>query len=270
MQGSRARSALAGSRFADVRWVDETASTNDDLLRLARQGAPEGIVVIADHQSAGRGRLDRTWQAPAGSSLLVSVLVRPDLVVDQAHLTATAVGVAAIEACIDVAGGAAGPELGLKWPNDLVALADDGSVAGKLGGILAESVVEEGRLTAVVVGMGLNVNWPAALPDDLVGIAAALNHRLGSDVDREDLFISFARHLDGWRAALDDAPGRERLVMRYRELCTTLGAQVRVEQPGETFTGRAVDITSAGHLVVDDRGRRREVVAGDVVHVRPA
>jgi BirA family biotin operon repressor/biotin-[acetyl-CoA-carboxylase] ligase len=266
MQGSRARSALAGTRFADVRWIDETDSTNDDVLALARGGAPEGIIVVADLQRAGRGRLDRSWQAPAGTSLLLSVLLRPSVPPGQAHLASTAVACAAVEACTELTGAA--PRL--KWPNDLVAVGDDGSVRGKLGGILAESVVVDGRLAGVVVGLGLNVNWPAALPDELRGIAVALNHLVGEEVDREDLFIRFARCLEVWRGALDDAGGRARLVQRYRELCTTIGAQVRVELMDEAFTGQAVDVTAEGHLVVDDRGRHREVVAGDVVHVRPA
>src|SRR5262245_29768744 len=139
MQGSRARSALEGSRFADVRWVVETDSTNDDLLLLAREGAAEGILVVADHQRAGRGRLDRTWQAPPGSSLLLSVLMRPGVAPVQAHLASTAVACAAVEACIGVAGAA--PRL--KWPNDLVVLDPDGAVRGKLGGILAESIVDD-------------------------------------------------------------------------------------------------------------------------------
>ena len=113
MHGSRARSALAGSLFADVRWVDETGSTNDDVLEIARSGGPEGVVVVADHQTAGRGRLDRSWEAPPATSLLLSILVRPPLQPEQAHLVSTAVAVAAVEACEEVAGIA--PVI--KWPN---------------------------------------------------------------------------------------------------------------------------------------------------------
>ncbi len=264
MQGSRARSALEGSRWADLRWVAETESTNDDLLRLAREGAPEGIVLVADHQRAGRGRLDRTWQAPGGSSLLMSILLRPALAPVDAHLVSTAVACAAVEACTEVSGA----EPRLKWPNDLVVVGDDGALGGKLAGILAESIVEDDQLRAVVVGIGINVNWPPDLPADLQGIAVALNHVVGHDVDREDLLLAFVQRLDEWRGALDDPAGRERLVDRYRQLCVTLGATVRVELHDSSFTGRAVDITPEGHLLVDEGGVQREVVAGDVVHVR--
>src|SRR3954452_9552408 len=121
MQGSRARSALEGSRFADLRWVAETESTNDDLLRLARDGAPEGIVLVAEHQRSGRGRLDRTWHAPPGSSLLISILMRPALAPADAHLVSTAVACAAVEACA----GSATADARLKWPNDRVVVGAD-------------------------------------------------------------------------------------------------------------------------------------------------
>lgn len=247
-----------------MRWVSETESTNDDVLAEARNGAPEGVVLVADHQRAGRGRLDRTWQAPPQSSLLVSILMRPALTPVDAHLAATAVACAAVEGCADVAG----VDLRLKWPNDLVVVDREGMVTGKLAGVLAESIVEEGQLRAVVVGIGINVNWPADLPPDLAGIAVALNHLLGHEVDREDVLVAVLRRLETWRAALDAADGRERLVDRYRQLCVTLGATVQVDLQGRSFAGQAVDITPEGHLVVDAEGERREVVAGDVVQVR--
>jgi BirA family biotin operon repressor/biotin-[acetyl-CoA-carboxylase] ligase len=246
--------------------VIETESTNDDLLTLARHGAPDGTVIVADHQRAGRGRLDRTWQAPPASSLLMSILLRPELTPAEAHLVSTAVACAAVEACADIAG----VTTTLKWPNDLIVVADDGSVRGKLAGILAESIVEHDELQAVVVGLGLNVNWPAELPAELDGIAIALNHVVGHEVDREDLLIAMLQRLDQWAGQLDDPAGRSRLVDRYRELCSTLGATVRIALRGESFHGTATDITDAGHLVVTlDDGSTREVIAGDVVHVRP-
>ncbi len=121
VKGSSATSRLVGTRFTEVRWVDETGSTNADLLSAAAEGAGEGLVLVADHQTAGRGRLDRTWEAPPGSSLLVSVLLRPAVTVDDAFLVMSAAGVAAVDACHDVAG----LRPGLKWPNDLVVVAGD-------------------------------------------------------------------------------------------------------------------------------------------------
>ncbi len=279
MRGDRARSELAGTRFADVRWVAETGSTNRDLLDLAASGdapAPEGVVLVADHQTAGRGRLDRSWVAPPDSSLLMSVLFRPGQssacgveAPTDAHLLSTAVGVSAVEACRMVCG--AKPEL--KWPNDLVV------GPRKLGGILAESTLHDGALDAVVVGIGLNVNWPrgsaesegaGGVPLEVLDIATALNHIAGHLVDREHLLIVLLQRLEHWSCMPAD-----RLMQRARELSATLGSRVSVDLGTEKLVGTAVEIRDSGGLVVEldgdaDGGQRREVVVGDVVHLRPA
>jgi len=154
------------SRFSDVRWFDELDSTNRVAAELARSGAADGLVVGADHQTAGRGRRGRTWESRPGASLLVSVVLRP-----APALVTLAAGVAAAEACEAVV---AGP-VHLKWPNDVM------SAGGKLGGILSELVGD-----AVVVGLGLNLGW--APP----GAAC-----LGPDVDRDRL-------LEAWLSGLDE------------------------------------------------------------------
>lgn len=255
MPGERARSALAGTRFG-VRWVTETASTNQDLLAAATHGAGEGAVLVADHQTAGRGRLGRTWEASPGASLLASVLLRPRLPLDQAHAITAAVGLAAAYACEAVAGF----RPGLKWPNDLV-------VGGrKLAGILAETHVRGDRLEALVVGIGLNVNWPDELPQDLSEIAIAANHVAGYEVDRENLLIALLLDLERRYAHLHEPGGIARLRDDERTASATLGEVVRVELPDGSFEGTATDITDAGHLVVDGR----EVSAADVVHLRGA
>jgi BirA family transcriptional regulator, biotin operon repressor / biotin---[acetyl-CoA-carboxylase] ligase len=235
-------------RFGEVRWVAETDSTNTRLLEEARGGAPEGRVLVADHQTAGRGRLGRRWEASPGSALLVSVLLRPDVSLPRAHLVTMAAGLAAAEACEAVAG----VRPGLKWPNDLVV--DD----AKLAGLLAESVVEGDALRALVVGMGLNVT---AVPAD--GATALADHSAGP-VGRREL-------LDAWLARLDDRlDALDGVLADYRPRCATLGRDVRVERPGGVVTGRAVDVTDAGHLVVDSGDERVDLAVGDVVHVRPA
>ena len=152
-------------RFADVRWFAELDSTNRLAADLARAGAPDGVVVAADHQTAGRGRRGRTWESRPGAALLVSVILRP-----APSLVTLAAGVAAAEACQVVAGVA----VELKWPNDLL-------LAGaKLGGILSELVGD-----AAVVGLGLNVAWAPA------GAA-----RLGRGVDRAALLHAYLAGLD--------------------------------------------------------------------------
>lgn len=261
---------VGGGPVWDVRRTAETTSTNADLLALARSGAPEGIVLVADHQTAGRGRLDRSWEAPPGGSLLLSILTRPSapprsLALDQLHLVSNAVGVAAAVAARRVAG----VEVGLKWPNDLVI----DTVAGirKVSGILAETVLVDGRADALVVGIGINVNWPAELPPELADIAIALNHAAGHDLDRDVLLLALLDELGRTYAALAAPDGRAALLGEYRSLSATIGSRVRVELSGETLVGDAIDISTDGHLlVVDDcPDRPREIIAGDVVHLRP-
>jgi BirA family transcriptional regulator, biotin operon repressor / biotin---[acetyl-CoA-carboxylase] ligase len=269
MGGDRARQALAGTRFADLRRVAETGSTNRDLLAAAADGAADGVVLVADHQTAGRGRLDRSWVAPPGSSVLMSVLLRPDLGAGDAHLLTTALAVGAAEAC----GGVAGVDVRIKWPNDLVVAADDHGGVRKVAGILAESSVERGRLSAVVVGIGLNVNWPARLPADLESIAVALNHVAGHDIDRDDLIVATLAGLERWCAPLsgdDDGrgAGQSVLMAEARSRSATLGRRVRAEIGAETVEGTAQELSEAGELVVETAEGRRTIIAGDVVHLR--
>jgi BirA family biotin operon repressor/biotin-[acetyl-CoA-carboxylase] ligase len=251
--------------FGDVRWVPETGSTNADAMALLREGAPEGVVLVADHQTAGRGRRGRTWEAPSGSGLLVSILLRPPAAVVDA--CTMAVGVAAAQAVGEVAGFT--PRL--KWPNDLVWPGDGSADDRKLAGILAEADRPGGLAgrVGVVVGIGLNVTWPTELPPELVDVAVAINHVTGQEVDREDLLIALLRHLEHWYAPLvatsDLGPLRE----AWRAASATLGRQVRVELGSEVVEGLAVDVTEEGHLVVQTpAGDRRTISAGDVVHLR--
>ncbi len=246
--GDAAKQQLTGSRFADVRWVEETGSTNADLLALARQGAPEGIVLVADHQTAGRGRAGRSFVAPARASLLFSVLLHPPPAA--AALASLAMAVAATDAVDEVAGFR--PQV--KWPNDVV------WSERKLAGILAEAHWPSDREVAVVVGTGLNVNWPDELPPELAGIAIALNHIAGREIDREILLVAILRHFELRAGEL----GTDVLLDAWRERSATLGRDVRVELGAETIVGRATDITRDGHLVVGER----TVAVGDVVHVR--
>jgi BirA family biotin operon repressor/biotin-[acetyl-CoA-carboxylase] ligase len=230
-----------------VRRFEELDSTNSYLIALAAKGAPAGVVAVADHQTAGRGRLGRTWEAPPGSSLLASVLLRPDLPVDRLHLVTALVALAAA----DAVEAEAGLRPGIKWPNDLV-VGDR-----KLAGVLAEAA-----LPAVVVGIGLNVNWPAELPPELASIAAALNHHAGRQVDRDRL-------LDGLLAGIDRWYGDWTAVASaYRRSCVTIGRPVRVELADETFTGTASDVSDDGQLLVDIGMCLRTISAGDIVHLR--
>jgi BirA family biotin operon repressor/biotin-[acetyl-CoA-carboxylase] ligase len=276
--GGRARSELAaglGARFSDVRWVAETGSTNADVMALARDGAPQGIVLVADHQTAGRGRAGRSWVAPAESSLLMSVLLRPPARVMGLATMATAV--AASEALEQIAGFA--PRL--KWPNDLVWPGDGTGPDRKLAGVLAEadwpagSTADAGHRepspdqpAVVVVGMGINVSWPDDLPDELAEIAVACNHISSTPIDREGLLIAVLQRLDEHYERLVTG-AREPLLREWRARSATLGRQVRAQMGTHDVEGVAADITTEGHLIIETIDGPRRIAAGDVVHLRP-
>ena len=221
-----------------MRRFDEIGSTNTWVMEEARRGAAEGVVAVADHQTAGRGRLGRVWEAPPGANLLLTVLLRPST--PDLHLAVAAVALAGRDAASSVAGVAAG----LKWPNDLVV--DDGR---KLAGVLAET---DGA-GAVAVGIGLNVAWA---PE---GAAC-----LGADVARDDVLDGLLSSLGGWLDA-----GWAAVARAYREACLTVGRRVRVELvDGEVFEGTAADVDDAGRLLVETSVCLRTVEVGDVVHLR--
>jgi len=285
----------AGTRFAEVRWFEALDSTNRYLLDEARRGAAEGLVVMADHQSAGRGRLGRRWEAPRAANLLVSVLLRPQLPIDARHLASAVVALAAADACVALGGVA----VDVKWPNDLL-------VGGrKLAGVLAEADVGAGDRSPIVVGIGINVAWPpppsgqqaapeareAALetaPDatsplrtaasppraevsDLADSATSLLRECGRSVDRARLLERLLVGLEPRVAALDSPAGRNGQAADLQDRCSTIGARVRVDTATDSFTGTAVAVTVEGHLVVDvDHQGPRTVVVGDVIHLRMA
>jgi BirA family biotin operon repressor/biotin-[acetyl-CoA-carboxylase] ligase len=228
---------------------DSLDSTNRYLLDEARAGAPEGLVAVADYQTAGRGRRGRSWVAPPGGSLLVSVLLRPALAPDRTQLVSIAAGLAMADAVASVAGFL--PDL--KWPNDL--LADE----KKLAGLLAEADGD-----AVVVGAGVNVEWHDFSPE-VAEVATACNVVAGRSVDRDAILGEFLARLGERRRDL------EGVLADYRARLSTLGRRVRVETGTGSLTGTAVDVGGGGELLVDrDDTGPVAVHAGDVVHLRDA
>lgn len=258
---SNARPADSGARFSAVTWVSETGSTNADLAEKARRGEGEQALV-ADHQRAGRGRLDRTWEAPPETSVLMSVLVKPNLPPSRVPLLTLAMGQAVCEAASGL-----GASVGLKWPNDVVSSVD-GDAVSKVAGILAEAVWDDSRVAAVVVGVGINVNWPDGFPDHLAADSVSLGELTGNHVDRgsvvTDVLAAFGRRVGD----LESPGGDVRLVETVRPLLVTLGRRVRVELADEVVVGRAVDISADATLIVDTGSTRREIVAGDIRHLR--
>jgi BirA family biotin operon repressor/biotin-[acetyl-CoA-carboxylase] ligase len=228
------------------------ASTNLRAVELARSGAPDGAVVIADSQSAGRGRLGRRWFAPPGTSLLLSLVLRPELEPAQASRTTMLCSLAAIEAIRQVSGVRAE----IKWPNDLV-------VGGrKLGGVLTELGLSGASLDYVVVGMGLNVNLDVESLPEVMTPPTSLLAETGRAYSRLALVTALleaveARYLRlraGW------SPHAE-----WRQHLTTLGQSVQIGTPEEVIIGQAVDADADGALLVlTPEGTQRCILVGDV------
>jgi len=250
--GALRHALVTGGLWTDVQVLASTASTNAVAAQAARTGAAEGLVVVAEAQTAGRGRLDRAWVSPPRAGLTVSVLLRPQ-VADTGQwgwlplLTGTAV-VTALHAQAGL------PAAQLKWPNDVV-------VGGaKLGGILAEVPVPG----AVVVGLGLNVTTSRAeLPADRPATSLAIEGATTTDRDTvlRAVLRALAAAYDGWHLDPDGTRAD------YRAACGTLGRQVRVELPsGDLVDGTATDVDDTGALVIAGRA----LSAGDVVHLRDA
>jgi len=252
------RSALAGpGRFwTDVVVTPETGSTNADVAAAARAGAAQGLVHTTDVQTAGRGRLDRSWSSPAGSGVIVSVLLRPDDVPAARWVWLPLLVGLAVDATVDECGVASG----LKWPNDVLV---DGR---KLAGILLERV-ETPIGPAAVVGVGLNVTLRR---DELpVDTATSLALEGATETDRTIVLRSLLRNLEAlyraWSATGGDPAGGIR--DSYVRRCVTIGSRVRVMLPrDEVLEGDATGIDDLGRLLVDGRA----ISAGDVTHVRPA
>ncbi|MFF4846778.1 biotin--[acetyl-CoA-carboxylase] ligase [Streptomyces sp. NPDC001194] len=250
-----------GGLWSSVEVVAATGSTNTDLA--ARAGRlPEGAVLVAEEQTAGRGRLDRSWVAPSRSGLFFSVLLKPGESVPQERW-----GWLTLLAGVATASGlsrAAGVDTALKWPNDLLVTVN--GEERKTGGILAERVGD-----GVVIGIGLNVT----LTEDELPVpeAGSLILAKAAVTDREPLLKAVLRALEqwygDWRAAGGD-PAASGLQEAYAADCVTLGRHVRADLPGgRTLTGTAEAVDADGRLVIRDAEDRHEAVgAGDVVHLR--
>ncbi|WAZ23749.1 biotin--[acetyl-CoA-carboxylase] ligase [Streptomyces cinnabarinus] len=254
-----------GGLWSEVEVVQRTGSTNGDLVTRAGQGkAAEGAVLVAEEQTAGRGRLDRQWTAPPRSGLFFSVLLKPS------EVPVARWGWLPLLTGVAVAAGlsrAAGVDTALKWPNDV--LVTVGGEERKTGGILAERAGDDG----VVIGVGINVTLKAEeLPVPQAGSLALAG---AVSTDRDPLLRAVLRSLEDWygrwRAAGGD-PAVSGLQETYAAGCATLGRTVRAELPGDrSVVGEAVALDGDGRLVIaTEQGVQEPVGAGDIVHLRPA
>jgi len=256
------RAALLERDCAEVgvRVLPETGSTNHDCAQALDAGAQMPLAVTTDLQTTGRGRLDRVWQAPAASSVLLSIAVEPTAPIARWGWLPLLAGVAVCRAVAEF-----GVELSLKWPNDLMAKTVEGG-AGKVGGIL----VERRSSSAVIVGIGINVNQSAS---ELPGPQAQSLRTLGAgSVNRERLIAAVVAHLLGelsrWNSQGGDAQAG--LAADYTALCLTVGQRVQAILPSaEPLEGIAVGVADSGALLISTDTQIHEVSAGDIVHLRP-
>ena len=247
-------------------------STNDVAHELAAAGAAEGLLVLADVQTAGRGRLDRSWWAPGGASVLMSLLLRPALPARLTGQLPICLGLAAVEGIEAVTGLCPA----LKWPNDVVW---DGR---KLGGMLTELRVDGERLDYAVLGLGLNVNLTfdeppgrcreamaasaPIIPETFSTTAVSLRMAAGRPVDRAALVIALLERCEAWYERLLSG---ESLHTAWAARLDTLGRQVVVALPARTLTGMAVGVTPEGALIVRrPDGTDETIWAGDVTTLR--
>jgi BirA family biotin operon repressor/biotin-[acetyl-CoA-carboxylase] ligase len=247
---------------AELIYFPVATSTNDLAGRMAERGSPDGTIVIADSQTAGRGRGGHTWFSPAASGLYVSVIVRGSsgADVDWPRWLTLATGVALAEGLH----AASGLPVSIKWPNDLV-MAPAGAVRGsrKLGGILAEARADAGQLTYVVVGFGINVGR-AAFPPEISARATSLEDELGRDVDRGAVLTALLRRFATWLGRLRAGRTAE-VVARWRALAVgASGSTVEWHGEGGMRRGVTAGIDPEGALLVRAAGITERIVAGEV------
>ncbi len=236
-----------------VEHFDEIDSTNSYVALQAKAAIGEGLVVFADYQHSGRGRLNRQWSSPPRASLLCSILLRPQLEADGLQLVVAAVALATRAALVRLSG--VRPQL--KWPNDLVV------GENKLAGLLAEVVGTKPDL-AVVVGLGVNLTYPG--PEGVNSTSVLLES--GLTIAPRALLDLVLEELETRRAQLDNEDGRRTLRAEYERALATIGQAVRVEQLTGTVVGRARGVDAVGQLLVEVDGVIQTLGVGDVIHLR--
>ncbi len=238
---------------------EEIDSTNNAAKRLAREGAAEGTVVVAESQTGGKGRLERQFFSPKGKGIWFSVVLRPKFLPQEAPKCTLMAAVAVARAMTEF-----GLKPGIKWPNDL--LYDN----KKLVGILTEMSAEMDGINYIVIGTGINVNIaPEEFPEELRSVATSLSQMKGANLPRVKFLQAVLRALDDLYAKVQ-VEGFAPVLKEWRQYSITLGQEVKVigVRDGEVFYGKAADIDDEGALLVDTAAGRQRVLAGDV-SIRP-
>jgi len=220
---------------------EQIASINIKAKELALRGAREGTLVLAESQTAGRGRLGRSWHSPSGVNIYLSLILRPEFSHAKAPLLTLAAGLAGLKAIDCVTG----QTPAIKWPNDLLLQ------NRKIAGILAEMDIKDSRVSYIVLGIGINVNLSEQdLPADLITRAGSLFIATGQKWNRVEILTAFLYELEKYYQALCQEHYEE-ILTPYRQACQTLRSRVRFVQQGKIIEGRAIDVGQSGNLIVE-------------------
>lgn len=254
------KSKLTGAIGSDIRFFEQTDSTNKVALNLAFRGAPEGTVVIADSQTGGRGRLGRSWFSPPGKNIYTSIIIRPAIDPAVSSQVTLMTGVAVAELLETFCPG----RIDLKWPNDVLAN------GRKICGILAESRATAVKVDYIVIGIGINVNMGKSdIDEDLRDIATSLKIETGQDVPREELAAQLYRGFEKWYACYLDRgfmPVRE----KWLESSGMIGKDVRFYSNGVEVRGKVTGLDVDGALICTNNGETKRINAGEITFSRSA
>ena len=238
----------------NIIYYKQLDSTNTEIARLAALGAAHGTVVVADAQSAGKGRRGRGWESPAGENIYMSILLRPDCVPDRAPMLTLVMAYSVAKILKELGF----TDVQIKWPNDLV-------LSGKkICGILTEMQLKDSEIDYVVVGVGLNVNT-SKFPEELKDTATSLYLESERMLDREKIVESVVDYFDKAYRRFIEEQDLSFLREAYNNMLVNVGREVRVLEPGNEYTAYAQGINSEGELLVRTaEGEEKSIYAGEV------
>lgn len=255
------RERLAGQIEENTTWLarnlfyyEETGSTNDDIKKMANESAENGTLVVADMQTAGRGRRGRTWISPKGESIYMSLLLRPGCMPNQASALTLVMALAVAEAIEELASG----KSGIKWPNDIV------MNGKKVCGILTEMSLAQNAIDYVVIGVGINGNQ-SSFEEEIARTATSIALELGKKIERTELIGRILHYFEQEYAEYEKTWDVTGLADKYNQYLVNRQRQVRVLDPKGEYEGMALGINSQGELLVKrENGEIEEVYAGEV------
>jgi BirA family biotin operon repressor/biotin-[acetyl-CoA-carboxylase] ligase len=252
-------SALGGRFGSPLRFFEKTGSTNADALAWALEGAPEGAIVVAEHQTHGRGRWGRSWVSDPGNLLQFSIVLRPSFALDRTGILTTALGVATAEGIED----ATGIKTGLKWPNDVTVL------ERKLAGVLVETRMLDESIDAAIAGVGVNVGWKAEdVPSDIAERATSIAIWTEDHVDRPLLLAAILKRLETHYLSIGDGDGAG-VLQAAAARSVVLGRDVVARfVDGNFIEGRALSLDPSGALEIEVEGTKRLLTVGEIEQLR--